>query len=154
MLNRLPAQKDSINKFYDELNETLKTYRENATTTEGRNFFQGLLDVSDKLRNEELQKLAKVAEDFAGEIRLEMQNLLNKAKPFEIAWVGRTYQKNVILKEDVFSDKDNLQKALVQKRQADSGDWLEWSGKRGQVILMGNCNFKHSGNAIGNRIRK
>lgn len=132
--------KDSINKFYDELNETLKTYRESATTTEGRNFFQNLIDVSDKSRKEELDKLAKVAEGFAGQVRNtvldKMTNKLSedfeKANPFEIAWAGSeaAYSERMLksLKEDVLSpldtDMDNLLKSFGSKTASSTVDWL------------------------------
>lgn len=132
--------KDSINKFYDELNEKLKTLRENATTTKVKNFFQDLIDVSDTARNEELQKLAKVAEDFAGQVRNtvldKMTNKLSedfeKANPFEIAWAGSeaAYSKRMLksLKEDVLSpldtDMDNLLKSFGSKTASSTVDWL------------------------------
>ena len=132
--------KDSINKFYDELNETWKFYRENATTTTDRNFFQDLLDISDTARNEELQKLSKVAEDFAGQVRNtvldKMTNKLSeefeKANPFEIAWAGSeaAYSERMLrsLKEDVLSpldtDMDNLLKSFGSKTASSTVDWL------------------------------
>ena len=131
--------KDSINKFYDELNETLKTYRENATTTEGKNFFQDLLDVSDKSRNEELQKLSKVAEDFAGQVRSTVLETMSgklaeqykNADPFEIAWLGdATYQKQMLVdfKNDVLApldeDMNKLLKGFGSKTASESAEWL------------------------------
>lgn len=131
--------KDSINKFYDELNETLKTYRENATTTEGRNFFQNLIDVSDKSRNEELQKLAKVAEGFAGQVRSTVLETMSRklaeqyknADPFEIKWFGdATYQKQMLVdfKNDVLApmdeDMNKLLKGFGSKTASESAEWL------------------------------